>query len=425
MRPSIVIFSAILSLAAVGCRKDAPPKPDPQPLQPGKSSTESGEKGPAAKGAPVETGEPNVPEFKPAFEGQTRAPAVTTKTPLLVTEIADDFDKPWAVAFLPDGHMLITEKVDGELFVVAPDGKKSPPVSGVPEVDGGGQGGLLDVVLDPKFPLNRFIYLSYYQPREGGNGLAVARARLNTVGKPQLEEVKVIFEMKPTLDSDKHAGGRIVFASNDVLFVTLGERSVMEGRVQAQKLDSHFGKIVRIRTDGTVPQDNPFVDQEGALPEIWTLGHRNVLGADIDARGQLWEVEMGPRGGDELNLVERGQDYGWPTIGYGEEYSGEAIHKSPRAEGMEQPVYYWDPVISPGALLIYQGDLIPEWKGNFFIAGLSSKALIRLVVEDNRVVGEERLLTDEEERIREVAQAPDGSLMLLTDSGKLLKIAPK
>ena len=335
----------------MGCRKDAPPKPDPQPLQPGKVSTESDDnsagKGPAAKGAPVETGEPNVPEFKPAFEGQTRAPAIQTKTSLQVTEIADGFDKPWAVAFLPSGDMLVTAKVDGELFVVSPDGKKSPPVAGVPEVDGGGQGGLLDVVLDPKFPLNQFIYLSYYQPREGGNGLAVARARLNTVGKPKLEEVKVIFEMKPTLDSDKHAGGRIVFASNDMLFVTLGERSVMEGRVQAQKLDSHFGKIVRIRTDGTVPQDNPFVDQEGALPEIWTSGHRNVLGADIDAQGQLWEVEMGPKGGDELNLVERGKDYGWPTIGYGEEYSGEPIHKNTQAKGMEQPVYYWDPVHFP------------------------------------------------------------------------------
>jgi glucose/arabinose dehydrogenase len=215
-------------------------------------------------------GPPNVPEFKPAFPGQARAPAIKTKTPLRVTQVADGFDLPWAIAFLPSGHMLITEKIDGELFIVAPDGKKSPPVSGVPEVDGGGQGGLLDVLLDPNYEKNQGIYLSYYQPRKGGNGLAVARGRLTTGEKPKLEEVKVLFEMKPTLDSDKHAGGRLVFGPNDMLFVTLGERSVMEGRMQAQKVDSHFGKVVRIASDGTVPKDNPFVDQPGALPEIWT-----------------------------------------------------------------------------------------------------------------------------------------------------------
>jgi glucose/arabinose dehydrogenase len=232
--------------------------------------------------------------------------------------------------------------------------------------------------------------------------------------------------MQPTLDSGKHAGGRLVFAPDGMLFVTLGERSIKEGRVQARDLKSHLGKIVRIAPDGSAPKDNPFVGQPGARSEIWTLGHRNVLGADLDEKNRLWIVEMGPKGGDEVNLIERGKDYGWPTIGYGEEYSGDRIHESTQAPGLEQPVYYWDPVISPGALTIYTGDLFPEWKGNLLIAGLSSKALLRLALKDDRVIGEERLLMDRGDRIREVVQGPDGAVYLLTDGsdGKLLKLAP-
>lgn len=432
MRITVGFFAAIITLPCFGCRKNAPPKPSQEPTAEVRAAGDEDqhavprvEPESARPKAPVETAPPNVPEFKPAFDGQTRAPAIETKTALEVTKVAEDFDMPWAIEFLPDGHMLVTEKHDGELFVVATDGKKSPPVEGVPEVDGGGQGGLLDVVLDPQHKSNQLIYLSYYQPREGGNGLAVARGQLTTGSKPQLTQVKVIFEMQPTLDSDKHAGGRLVFTPEGFLFVSLGERSVIKGRVQAQDLGSHFGKVVRIAPDGSVPKDNPFVNRDGALPEIWTYGHRNVLGADLDAQNRLWVAEMGPRGGDELNLIERGKDYGWPTIGYGEEYSGEAIHDSPQAKGMEQPVYYWDPVISPGSMIIYDGNLISEWKGNFLIAGLSSKALIRLVMQDKRVVGEERLLTAQEERMREVAQGPDGAVYLLTDSGDVLRVAPK
>jgi glucose/arabinose dehydrogenase len=218
-----------------------------------------------------------------------------------------------------------------------------------------------------------------------------------------------------------------VFAPDGTLFVTLGERSILAGRVQARDPRSHFGKIVRIRPDGSVPQDNPFVGREGARPEIWTLGHRNVLAAAFDGRGRLWVTEMGPRGGDELNLVERGKDYGWPTIGYGEEYSGARIHEATQAPGMEQPVYYWDPVISPSGMTVYSGKLFPEWRGNFFVGGLSSRALVRLVVEGDRVVGEERLLTHLRARIREVVQGPDGALYLLTDAtnGRLLKVTPR
>lgn len=377
-------------------------------------------------GVPVETAPPNVPEFKPAFAGQTRAPAVHTKTPLRVTEVAEDLDEPWAIAFLPDGRMLVTEKHDGELYVVGQDGKKSKKAAGVPKVDGRDQGGLLDVELGPDYATTKLVYISYYEPREGGNGLAVARARWVDGKEPKLEKLEVIFRMQPTLDSTKHAGGRLLFAKDGMLFVTLGERSILEGRVQARKLDSDFGKIVRIAPDGGVPKDNPFVDRDGARPEIWTLGHRNVLGADFDDKGRLWVAEMGPRGGDELNLISRGKDYGWPTIGYGEEYSGERIHQTTQAPDLEQPIYYWDPVISPGALTIYSGELIPEWKGNFLIAGLSSKALIRLVLKDDRVVGEERLLMDRKERMREVVQGPGGALYLLTDDsdGKLLKVEP-
>jgi aldose sugar dehydrogenase len=383
--------------------------------------------GAAVSGAPVETAPPNVPENKPAFPGQTRVPAVHTATPLKVTEIASGFDKPWALAFLPDRRMLVTEKPTGRLFIVRPDGWKSPPVGGLPRVDGRNQGGLLDVELGPDYAQSRLVYWSYYEPRDGGNGLAVARGRLVDEAQPRVEGVEVVFRMQPTLDSTMHAGGRLVFAPDGTLFVTLGERSVLEGRVQARDLRSHFGKIVRIRPDGSVPDDNPFVRRQGARPEIWTLGHRNILAAALDGQNRLWIAEMGPRGGDELDLIAAGKDYGWPTIGYGEEYSGEPIHQSTQGPGMEQPVYYWDPVISPSGMTIYSGNLFPEWRGNFFIGGLSSQALVRLVVSGDRVVGEERLLTNLKSRIREVAQGPDGALYLLTDAnnGKLLKVTPR
>jgi glucose/arabinose dehydrogenase len=368
---------------------------------------------------------PSVPEFEPAFPGQTRAPKIRTRTRLNVAEIAGDFDKPWAIAFLHDRRMLVTEKPTGKLFIVTGQGVRTQ-VAGVPKVDGRDQGGLLDVEVAPDHAQSKLVYFSYYEPREGGNGLAVARAKLVEQPAPRLEGLEVVFRMQPTMDSTKHAGGRLVFAPDGKLFVTLGERSILAGRKQARDLGSHFGKVVRILPDGSVPPDNPFVGRKDARPEIWTLGHRNILSADLDARNRLWVVEMGPQGGDELNLIERGKDYGWPTIGYGEEYSGARIHERTQQKGLEQPVYYWDPVISPSGLTIYSGELFPEWKGDFLIGALSGQALVRLKMKGDRVAGEERLLTNMEERIREVVQGPDGAVYLLTDDddGKLLKVTP-
>jgi aldose sugar dehydrogenase len=428
------LTAAAIALAVVGgaarAQKDGSRRDQSGNLAPGRAagSHESAPRaGSTPRGAPVETAPPNVPEFKPAFPGQTRAPGVETRTPLAVTVVASGFDHPWAIAFLPDRRMLVTEKPTGRLYIVTPDGAKSAPVTGLPPVDGRGQGGLLDVELGPDYAESGLVYWTYYEPRDGGNGLAVARARLVDGARPRVEGLQIIFRMQPTLESTAHAGGRLVFAPDGTLFVTLGERSIRAGRVQAQDLGSHFGKIVRINPDGSVPGDNPFAGRKGARPEIWSSGHRNVISAALDGQNRLWVAEMGPRGGDELNLVERGKDYGWPTIGYGEEYSGARIHEATQAPGMEQPVYYWDPVISPSGMIVYSGALFPEWRGNFFVGGLSSEALVRLVVEGDRVVGEERLLTDLGARIREVVQGPDGALYLLTDAddGRLLRIAPR
>lgn len=376
---------------------------------------------------PVVVGVPNVPEFKPAFAGQTRADEVKTATPIAVTEIATGLASPWGLAFLPDGRMLVTEKAPGAIRIVGRDGKKSPAIAGLPAVDARGQGGMLGIALPPSGEAPGTVFWSYAEPREGGNGLAVARGVLVDGLLPKMTDVKIIFRMLPTLESKGHFGGRMVFAPDGKLFVTLGERSVLAGRVQAQDLGSHFGKIVRINRDGSVPVDNPFVKTAGARPEIWTRGNRNVQAAALDPAGRLWEVEHGPQGGDELNLIEPGKDYGWPTITYGEEYSGKTIGAGlTQAPGMEQPVYYWDPVIGPSGMAIYSGKLVPEWRGNLFIGGLAAAALVRLVMKDDKVVGEERLLGERSERVRDVVEGPEGALWLLTDdkNGKLLRVAP-
>ncbi|MGH9309908.1 MAG: PQQ-dependent sugar dehydrogenase [Vicinamibacterales bacterium] len=386
---------------------------------------------PAQQGG-VEPRPPNAQGQKPALPGQTRAPESKSNVAFDVVTVAEGLVHPWGMAFLPGGRMLVTEK-PGRMRIVGSDGTLSEPLGGLPPVDARGQGGLLDVALDPGFATNRLIYWSYAEPREGGvNNSAVARGRLVDEGAPRVENVQVIFHQVPSLDSTLHFGGRLVFGRDGSLFVTLGDRSITEGRMQAQRLDGLLGKIVRLNPDGSVPKDNPFAGEEGMRPEIWSIGHRNVQAATLHpSTGELWEVEHGTRGGDEINIARRGKDYGWPTIAYGIEYKGNPITGDITAkEGMEQPLYYWDPVIAPSGMVFYTGALFPAWKGNLFIGGLASMNLVRLVVEGEKVVGEERLLRDMKptpERIRDVDQGPDGALYLLTDSpkGRVLKLVPR
>lgn len=385
----------------------------------------------AGQAASLEKNPPNGAGQKPAFAGQTRAPERKSGVAFEVVTLAKDLDTPWGLAFLPGGRLLVTERA-GRLRIVAPDGTLSAAVAGLPAVDARGQGGLLDVALDPGFASNGLVYWSYAEPREGGvNNTAVARGRLVDGPPPRLENVQVIFHQAPSLNSQLHFGGRLVFRPDGTLFVTLGERSITAGRMQAQRMDGLLGKIVRINPDGSIPKDNPFVGKEGVRPEIWSLGHRNVQGAALNpATGELWEVEHGARGGDEINIARAGKDYGWPTITYGIEYSGGPITGGiQQKDGMEQPRYYWDPVIAPSGMLFYTGDLFPAWKGNLFIGGLASQQLTRLTIDGERVVDEEHLLTDmaQRDRIRNVRQGPDGALYLLTDSaaGRILKLQPK
>jgi len=380
-----------------------------------------------AAGAPVSSKPANAPDQKPAFAGQTRAPEVKSNVAVQVTTVAEGLEMPWALAFLPDGRLLITEKHLGQLRILGTDGKLSGPVLGLPAVVGADQGGLLGLAVDPKFSENGLIYWAYAEPADNGtNNTAVARGKL---AGDRVDNVQVIFRQTPSLNSTKHYGGRLAFAPDGTLFVTTGERSILEGRAQAQRLDGTLGKVVRINSDGSIPKDNPFVGKAGVKPEIWSYGHRNILSAAIDPKtGKLWEVEHGARGGDELNQPQAGKDYGWPTITYGLEYSGKPIGAGITAkEGMEQPVYYWDPVIAPAGMAFYEADLFPAWKGNILIGGLASKAVVRLVMQDGKVVGEERLLTDLNERIRDVIVGPDGALYLATDSqnGRVLKVTPK
>jgi glucose/arabinose dehydrogenase len=388
----------------------------------------------ASAQAPIaDTRPPNARTQTPAFPGQTDAPLQTLNVTFDVVTVLEGLRNPWGMAFLPAGGMLITERV-GYLRFVNAEGRLVPQaVNGLPAVDNRGQGGLLDVVLDPNFATNSVIYWSYAEPREDGtNNTAVARGRFVETPAPRVENVQVIYHQGPSLASTAHFGSRLVFGRDGTLFITHGERSITAGRMQAQRPDGLLGKVARINADGTIPADNPFVNRPGARPEIFSIGHRNIQSAALHpATGELWEVEHGTRGGDELNVVRKGKDYGWPTIAYGIEYAGGPITGGLTAqEGMEQPLYYWDPVIGPSGMAFYTGDLFPAWKGSLFIGGHQTNDLIRLSLAGEQVTGEERLLTDlpKRPRVRDVRQAPDGALYLLTDdplNGSLLKLVPK
>jgi len=378
-------------------------------------------------GGPVETRAANAPDQKPAFEGQTRAPAVRTEQALEHRVVASGLVEPWGLALLPDGRWLVTER-PGRLRIVTAQGQVGEPIAGLPEVDPRGQGGLLDVVVGPSFGRDRMIYWSFTEPRAEGNGTAVARGTLSADGT-RVENAQVIFRALPSYSNNMHYGSSLAFSRDGRhLFVTLGERSDRATRPQAQDLNSHFGKTIRINSDGSVPADNPFVNRPGARPEIWSLGHRNVQGIAVAPDGQVWTLEHGTRGGDELNLEKPGANYGWPEVAYGIEYSGQPIPEAVTArEGTEQPAYYWDPVIAPGGMTFYQGAMFPGWRGDLLVAALKEKHIARLVLRNGRVVGEERLLTDLNERVRDIAVGPDGAVWAITDeaNGKLVRLAAR
>jgi glucose/arabinose dehydrogenase len=424
--------AAALVLAAAVAVVAQQPGPAPAPGAPAGARRGGGPPGGGPENG-LNVRPPNGTGQTPAFAGQTRAPEQKLNVAFNVVTVTEGLVNPWGLTFLPNGKMLVTER-PGRLRVVSADGKQmSEPVAGLPVVDPRGQGGLLDVALDPAFQANQLIYWSYAELRDSGaNNTAVARGRFVDGTAPKVENVQVIFHQAPSLVSPLHFGGRLVFARDGKLFVTLGERSITEGRMQAQRTDGLLGKIVRLNPDGTVPSDNPFVGREGVRPEIWSLGHRNVQAAALHpVTGELWEVEHGTRGGDELNVSRKGKDYGWPTIAYGIEYQGGAITGgAQQKDGMEQPRYYWDPVIAPSGMVFYTGRLFPAWQNSLFVGGMGSLNLVRLSLNGEQVVGEERLLQDlqpQRERIRDVRQGPDGALYLLTDSatGRILKLVPK
>ena len=330
---------------------------------------------------------------------------------------------PWALAFLPDGKLLVTER-PGRMRVVSADGQLSPPLKGVPDVWASGQGGLLDVIIDKSFAQNSTIYFCFSERTSGGGRTAIARAKLND-GGGRLDETKIIFRQEGPLSSGNHYGCRIVQADDSNLFVTLGDH--FTHRDQAQELGNHLGKVIRIAPDGSAAAGNPFIGRAGAKPEIWSYGHRNAQSLAINpASGEVWEIEHGPRGGDEVNIVGKGRNYGWPVIGYGIDYSGAKIHAGTARDGMEQPVKYWVPSIAPSGMLFYTGKLFPKWSGSLFTGALTGTMLVRLSLNGNTVTGEERLLQNLHERIRDVRQGPDGALWLLTDSssGRNLRVAP-
>lgn len=375
----------------------------------------------AQTGDPVEKNKANT-DYKPAFAGQTRIGSVKTKTPFVATVINSELNLPWGMHVLPDGRLLISGK-SGTMQIVTTDGKIDKNITGFPAVQFANQGGLLDVNIDPDFVKNRMVYWTYAQPSEDGATLAVAKGKLSA-DETKLEDVKVIFEASPRYKGAGQFGSRLVFDKQGNIFVSIGDRQANDIRIKAQDMSSTIGKIIHITKEGKPVTGNPFIGKAGTMPEIYAAGFRNPDGFAIHpVTGDLWEAEFGPRGGDEINLIKPGSNYGWPYVTYGIEYSGQKVYDGiQQKEGTVQPVYYWDPVISPGCMMFYTGN-IAEWKNNMFLGGLSSMFITRLIIENNKVVGEERLLDDKREHWRCIVTGKDGAIYAGTDSGKLYKIA--
>ncbi|MES2882422.1 MAG: PQQ-dependent sugar dehydrogenase [Bacteroidota bacterium] len=374
--------------------------------------------------APVETKAANT-DYKPAFAGQTRIGGVKTSTPYEGKLLTSDLSKPWGITALPDGRLLITEK-GGAMKIATQTGTVSAAVTGIPAVNSAGQGGLLGVTLDPAFATNRMVYWTFSEATPEGNLTSVGKGQLSA-DDTKIENASVIYRATPAYKGNLHYGSRILFDKTGNIVFSTGERSDIETRPQAQSLQSANGKIIRITTDGQPAPGNPFINNSSARPEIYSYGHRNVQGLAFHPQtGDLWENEFGPRGGDELNIAKPGKNYGWPTITYGLEYSGQKVGGAiTQQSGLEQPVYYWDPVLSPSGMTFYTGNEIPEWQNNLFISGLNSNHIARLVIKNNKVVGEERLLAGEGQRFRDVTEGKDGALYAVTDGGRLYRIGKK
>jgi len=372
----------------------------------------------------VETKPPNT-NYTPAFEGQTRIGAVVTQTPYEVKVLTSDLQSPWGIVPLPDGRFMVTEKT-GKMRIISASGSVGISIIGIPPVNSNGQGGLLSLCLDPSFTTNRMIYWAFSEAITGGNVTSLAKGKLSSDEKG-LENVTVIYRATPAYAGTLHYGGRVLFAKDGSLLLSTGERSDLVTRPQAQDLNSGLGKIIRLTIDGDPAPGNPIITEENVRPEIYSYGHRNVQGLAIHpVTGDLWENEFGPKGGDELNRIEGGKNYGWPIITYGIEYSGGKVGEGIQQKaGLEQPVYYWDPVISPSGMTFYEGAEISEWRNNLFIAALSGMHICRLVIENNKVTGEERLLSGENQRFRDITQGLDGALYAVTDQGKLYRIGKK
>lgn len=385
------------------------------------TSKDLNEKNPDSSSAPLENRAANA-DFKPAFEGQTRIGGIITKTPYTVKKISSELNRPWGIVSLPDGRFLVTEK-EGSMRIISMDGKPGEKIKGIPVVNSKGQGGLLGLTLHPDFKNNRQIFWTFSEKLQEGNLTSVAKGKLSADAKT-MTDVKIIYRATPAYESNLHYGSRILFDKTGNIVFSTGERSDKETRSQAQSLKSSLGKIIRITPDGKPAPGNPFSNNKEARPEIYSYGHRNVQGLALHpVTGDLWENEFGPRGGDELNLIRPGKNYGWPEISYGIEYSGSEIGSGIAIkDGMEQPVYYWDPVLSPSGMTFYTGSLIPEWKNNLFLCGLNSNHISRLTIVNNKVTGEERLLTDEGKRFRDITQGKDGALYVVTDEGDLYRI---